>query len=500
MAGPSRTLKLTYLGDASQLKKTNQELEGNFGKLGGSVKKLGIAAGAAFAAAGAAAVVVGKKLFDAGEAAATANARIQNITQSMGNFGENADQVTNKLIKTANTLAVMTGVERNTIKETQALLLTFNSINKTADEASGVFDRATAAAIDLAAAGFGNATTNAQQLGKALEDPIKGLTSLTRSGVTFTEAERERIKTLVESNRLGEAQSLILDAIEKQVGATSLATANASDRIRESFGVIVDEIALSLAPTFEKLTDAVTRLISKFAEWWRENGPRVIEVIQKTVERGIELWNVIRQNVEPIVRKLIQTFGDLIGRFREWWERVSPAVFEAFGRVRDAIVRVWDSVKPLITTIRDLFGTLFGGVSEGGEGKLFESFLNILVSVIEAVAAAVSFAFDEFKRFFDLIKRIAENPIVQGLLSGIGSAVSAIGRFFGGGSGTQVAAATTQASTSLSGQMQQRYNNAVMNITVNGATDPENVARQLAKLTQDAQRRSGPTQTLVFAP
>ena len=37
------------------------------------------------------------------------------------------------------------------------------------------------------------------RLGKALNDPIKGISALTRVGVTFTDAQKEQIKTLVES-------------------------------------------------------------------------------------------------------------------------------------------------------------------------------------------------------------------------------------------------------------------------------------------------------------
>jgi hypothetical protein len=46
----------------------------------------------------------------------------------------------------------------------------------------GNFDRATQAAIDMGAAGFGSAEQNAAQLGKALNDPITGLAALRRSG------------------------------------------------------------------------------------------------------------------------------------------------------------------------------------------------------------------------------------------------------------------------------------------------------------------------------
>jgi hypothetical protein len=149
----------------------------------------------------------------------------------------------------------MTGVTAETTKQIQATLMTFGELAKSADDVSGNFDRATKAAIDLAAAGFGNATSNAIQLGKALNDPIKGLTSLTKSGVTFTEAERERIKTLVESNRIGEAQALVLAAIEKQVGGTAAATVTSSAKMEAAFGQIEDSVGLALLPVLERFSN-----------------------------------------------------------------------------------------------------------------------------------------------------------------------------------------------------------------------------------------------------
>jgi hypothetical protein len=132
--------------------------------------------------------------------------------------------------------------------------MTFGGLAKSADQVDGAFDRATKAAIDLAAAGFGNATSNAIQLGKALNDPIKGLTSLTKSGVTFTESERERIKVLVESNKLGEAQALILAAIEQQVGGTAEATVTSSAKMEAAFGQIEDAVGLALLPVLDKFS------------------------------------------------------------------------------------------------------------------------------------------------------------------------------------------------------------------------------------------------------
>ena len=200
------------------------------------------------------------KLSAAGERAATSNARIVTIAESMGLFGDSTKQVTDRLIELAEITARQTGLDQNAIKETQAKLMTFEEIAETADVVGGSFDRATQAAIDLASAGFGTAQSNAVQLGKALNDPITGMSALSRAGVTFTDDEKKRIAVLVESNKMGEAQAMILEAIEAQVGGTAAATANASDKMRVSFSIMQEKLGTLLLPVFEKFTDVAISL------------------------------------------------------------------------------------------------------------------------------------------------------------------------------------------------------------------------------------------------
>jgi len=228
-----------------------------FEKLDSKTKKVGFALEKAFLPAVA---VVGAmaagfvKMSRAGEEAATSNARIATIAESMGLFGDRVGAVTSRLIDMSEELARNTGVNQNNIKQVEATLLTFGEVAQTADTVGGAFDRATVAALDLAAAGFGTAESNAIQLGKALNDPVKGISALSRAGVTFTQEEKERIKVLVKSNEIGEAQALVLEAIEKQVGGTAKATANASDIMAVSFSQMQEKIGLALLPAFEKLT------------------------------------------------------------------------------------------------------------------------------------------------------------------------------------------------------------------------------------------------------
>ncbi len=103
-------------------------------------------------------------------------------------------------------------------------------MGKSAGEAGGSFDRATKAAFDMAMVLKRDASGQAIALGKALEDPIRGITALRKGGTTFTEQQQEQIRTLVESNRLLDAQALILTEVESQYGGAAEAGALYSDR------------------------------------------------------------------------------------------------------------------------------------------------------------------------------------------------------------------------------------------------------------------------------
>jgi hypothetical protein len=82
-------------------KKGQTDAETGLQKLGKSAKRLAKIGAAAFAAVGAGALVMGKKLLDAGETAATSNARIEQITTSMGLFGDATKTVSGRLVTLA---------------------------------------------------------------------------------------------------------------------------------------------------------------------------------------------------------------------------------------------------------------------------------------------------------------------------------------------------------------------------------------------------------------
>lgn len=264
MAGRS-VINVLVNADPRKFTQGMHQAEGALGKFGNAAKNTAKIFAGATLAMGAAAGAFAVKAIQAGEAASTANARLEQIATSMGLFGDEAGAVAERLQGLAKEQAKLTGVNQNTIKESQALLLTFGNLAESADDAGGAFDRATQLTLDMAAAGFGGATDNAKQLGKALNDPIKGISALSRSGITFTEQQKDLIESLVESGDLLAAQDLILTEIETQVGGTAEATANASDRLKVAFSQVSETIGLMLLPYFEQLVDfLIDSVIPKF--------------------------------------------------------------------------------------------------------------------------------------------------------------------------------------------------------------------------------------------
>ena len=73
-----------------------------------------------------------------------------------------------------------------------------------------IFPEATKTMLDMSTALGQDLKSSAIQLGKALQDPILGITALRRVGVNFNNAQKETVKRLVESGQMMKAQKFIL--------------------------------------------------------------------------------------------------------------------------------------------------------------------------------------------------------------------------------------------------------------------------------------------------
>jgi hypothetical protein len=316
-----------------------------------AIRKAAIPAALAIGALGAAA----KSALAAGEEVNSANARIRQINKSMGLFGKETANVDKRLIKLAESQGVLTGVSNIQIKAQQAQLLTFKNLAKTANVVGGTFDRASKAVLDMQAANVGGGNA-AIALGKALEDPIKGITALAKSGVTFTDQEKEKIKTLVESNKLLDAQDIILKAIEKQVGGTAEATADDTKKMKEGFSQVSQAIGLSLLPILE----AVTPILLGFAAWAKEN-PGTFKVVAAAIG-GIAL-SIMAINAAMALNPIgliVIGIGALIAGVVLAYKR-----FEGFRNIVNGVFKGikfgFDILKTYLQTLLSVYKGIFNG-------------------------------------------------------------------------------------------------------------------------------------------
>lgn len=173
-----------------------------------------------------------------------------------------------KLQKAADELGKATLFDQEDFDRGFALLTSFTSIGVDS------FERVASAAADVAQITKQDVNSSLLQLAKALQDPVRGLTALSRSGTTFTEQQKEQIKALVESGKQLEAQDLILREIEKQYGNAAKAAgdagyAGAVDSLGESFRDFQERLAQGVEPAvttaLKSLTD-IFDVISKIPE------------------------------------------------------------------------------------------------------------------------------------------------------------------------------------------------------------------------------------------
>ena len=294
-----------------------KQAQNEFAKVGKTLGVAFAAVGAATAAAAAGLVKFGADSIRAAENVAQADNRLAQVAKSMGLFGSQTQAVTKRLIDFAEANELTVAVDAEVIKATQAKLLTFKNLAETADTVGGAMDRATMAALDLAAAGFGSAETNAVQLGKALQDPIKGITALARAGVTFTAQEKEKIKALVQSGQVLEAQNLILTAIETQVGGTAEATAKASDKMKLAFDNIAETVGEALLPVFNEFAEEVVKLTPELEKALAPAAAEVAKILREQVLPAIKNftnWLASPQGTKTL-RDLTQAVIDAIKSF-----------------------------------------------------------------------------------------------------------------------------------------------------------------------------------------
>ena len=461
MAAKGITLPIVYKSDDSGLKQAEKSLEG-FGK---TLAGIGAAIAGAFAIGKITSFA--KESIAAAEGVKVANDRIEAIAKSTQVFGAETAKVTDRLIKFAEANELVIATDAEVIKAVQGQLLTFKGLSASADDAGGAFDRTTMAAFNMAAAGFGSAESNAIALGKAMEDPVKGLTALRRSGTVFTEDQQKLIQSLVETGDVAGAQEVILAELESQYGGVAAATASASDKlalagdnIKESFGAallpvfanlvegllpVFDQIGTALGeaataatPALQSIADQIPGIIegfiplipliadiaTLFLELVAAALPFISQVLEVMMPVLEALLPVIVDAVESALMPLLDVFLDLVPALAPLVEEILPIFAETIATLAPLFATLVEMLAPMIAEILPPLAALFLSLLQAIM-PFVEAYLPIL---LELFVALVPLILQLGLAFMPLVELIL--PILVGILEFLAPLLQLIAEIF----------------------------------------------------------------------
>lgn len=285
----------------------------NASSLGSKLKKGLKIAAVGMVAAGAAAVAFGVSSVKSFEESENAVAQLNAVLKSTKSV---AGVTSKSAIDLANSLQKVTKFSDEDTLSAESLLLTFTKIGK------DIFPQATKTVLDMSTALGQDTKASAIQLGKALQDPILGVTALRRVGANFSTAQRDVIKNLVETGRSAEAQRLILKELTTEFGGSAEAAGktfsgrlailkNQFDEVKESIGLA---IVNGITPLMTKLSEFVASdqfqaWLTKLTTWLQVNLPIAINYVVTTlIPNLVNIFNT----VWPVLRTVLVWFGKFI--------------------------------------------------------------------------------------------------------------------------------------------------------------------------------------------
>jgi len=295
----------------------------------------------------------------------------------------------------AGSLQRVTRFSDETVQSGENMLLTFTNIGQ------NIFPDATKVMLDMSQALGQDVKNSAIQLGKALNDPIAGVTALKKVGVTFTQQQQDQIKTLVNSNKTLDAQKVILQELQKEFGGSAEAAGNTFggqiDRLNNQLGQAQETIG-------EYIVKAITPVTKKTLDWIDSMGgvegiaKNVINWIGSLSQGFMEMYTPIADYLGPKLNELWKSIDEnLIPVLKDLWQNVLAPLIPVIGQITVVAVGL------LIDALSTLFGWI-GWVSD--EFKAGNPVVIGLATAFTALASAMALndAFNTIKMGMDLLK------------------------------------------------------------------------------------------------
>jgi len=390
------------------------------------------------------------------EAAAESNKIAAQTAAVIKSTGGAAKVSTADVDKLATSLSNLTGIDDEAIEKGENLLLTFTNVRNEAGKGNDIFNQATSILADMSVALGTDVSSSAIQLGKALNDPIKGVTALQRVGVSFTQSQKDQIETLVKTGHALDAQKIILKELTTEFGGSAEAVATPIGKLKVQLGNIQEQIGNAVLPVLNRMAefmsahlpaaiDATSRAIGRvvtpirdFIGGFREGTDKIGAAQTKAAVFGAVLFEKVNPPVKFLGEFVRDTLLPALDGLAEHIGTNLVPILEALAAAFAAI-----KVVNFVQVISELVGAM-AAAAEGGtllEGAiaLIGGPITIVIAAVAALTAGIVIAYQKSQTFRDIVHAVGDAFVAFGRT--LEDVVGAIGRFgqrvieFVGGSG-----------------------------------------------------------------
>jgi hypothetical protein len=224
-----------------------------------------------------------------------------------------AGMTAQEVVDLSNALSKGTLYQDDMVLSAENLILTFTNITKE------IFPQTTQAVLDMSTALGQDLKSSAIQLGKALNNPIEGVSALQRVGVAFNNSQQDLIATMVKSGHTMDAQKYILAEIQREFGGSAKSayeSASSITKLQKSVKDLEQGIGSGLTPVMNNLFSAFANVSAGMGKNI-DVGLLVFKSFRTITEAAIALGDTLNQVSLGIAATLAQTrrFFDSVSLF-----------------------------------------------------------------------------------------------------------------------------------------------------------------------------------------
>jgi hypothetical protein len=294
----------------------------------------------------------------------------------------------------------------------QSLLVTFPSIT------SKTFGSASQAIVDMSTKMNRSLSDTAIQVGKALQDPILGITALRRVGVNFNNEQKEVLKNLVENGKKAEAQQIILKELNVEFGGSAKAAFDVTPLAR--YNKIVGKIQLALGEMVLKIQGRLSPALEFMAT-----------KMKSVVQVGIEVGKWMIENKGVVLA--------LVGGFVLYHGILSAVA------LKTAIMTWYTGLSTAAIIVNTLVTEGWAAAMIAVNMAMAANPIGFIIAGVALLVAGIIYAYNKFGWFrgaiygtwealkgFGIMLKDYVIDRIKGVLTGLGGLAKAIGQVFSG--------------------------------------------------------------------